>query len=115
MSGFGTQGVETQRCAYCGKQMAARLTQCPFCREAVPTVQVSRRGGPGGGHQMRRGLLYMLLAAVIHYFAGGYGAPIFLIPLPAPVLPLVTQYLTPLLFLGGFGLSLYGLFLKIKS
>jgi hypothetical protein len=57
----------------------------------------------------------MLLAAVIHYFAGGYGAPVFLIPLPAPVMPLVTQYLTPLLFLGGLGYALYGLYLKIKS
>ena len=115
MSVFGKQGGGTQRCAYCGKQIAARLTQCPFCREAVPTVQVSHRSGPDGSHQMRRGLLYMLLAAVIHYFAGGYGAPIFQIPLPAPVLPLMTQYLTPLLFLGGLGLTMYGLYLKIKS
>jgi hypothetical protein len=115
MSVFGKATGDTQRCAYCGKQMAARLTQCPFCREAVPSVQVSRRSGPDGARQMRRGLLYMLLAAVIHYFAGGYGAPVFLIPLPAPVLPLVTQYLTPMLFLGGLGLAIYGLYLKIKS
>jgi len=52
---------------------------------------------------------------VIHYFVGGYGAPIFKIPLPAPVMPLVTQYLTPLLFLGGVGMTLYGLYLKVKS
>jgi hypothetical protein len=115
MSAFGRQTGETQRCAYCGKQMAARLTQCPFCREAVATVQVSRRSGAGGGSQIRRGLLYMLLGAVIHYFAGGYGAPIFQIPLPAPVMPLVTQYLTPLLFLGGLGYAIYGLILKVKS
>jgi hypothetical protein len=115
MSVFGKQAADTQRCAYCGKQMAARLTQCPFCREAVPTVQMSHRSGPSGGHQMRRGLLYMLLAAVIHYFAGGYGAPIFLLPLPAPVMPLLTQYLTPLLFLGGLGMAIYGLVLKAKS
>jgi hypothetical protein len=115
MGSFGQQAGDTQRCAYCGKQMAARLPQCPYCREAVLTVQVSRRSGPSGGHQMRRGLLYMLLAAVIHYFAGGYGAPIFLLPLPAPVMPLLTQYLTPLLFLGGLGLTVYGFFLKVKS
>jgi hypothetical protein len=30
-------------------------------------------------------------------------------------MPLVTQYLTPLLFLGGLGYALYGLYLKIKS
>jgi hypothetical protein len=52
---------------------------------------------------------------VIHYFAGGYGAPIFQIPLPAPVMPLVTQYLTPLLFLGGLGYAVYGLILKARS
>jgi hypothetical protein len=115
MSAYGKQSGETQRCAYCGKQMAARLTQCPFCREAVPQVQLSRRSSSSGRSQIRRGLLYMLLAGVIHYFAGGYGAPIFQIPLPAPVTPLVTQYLTPLLFLGGLGYTIYGLYLKIKS
>jgi hypothetical protein len=106
---------ETRRCAFCGKHMAAHLTQCPFCREAVPQVQLSRRTTSEGRSQIRRGLLYMLLGAVIHYFVGGYGAPIFQIPLPAPVTPLVTQYLTPLLFLGGLGYALYGLFLKMKS
>src|ERR1700704_6373365 len=114
MSAFGKQTTETRRCVFCGKSMAARLTQCPFCREAVPQVLLSRRTGQNGRQHIRRGLLYMLLGAVIHYFAGGYGNPIQ-IPLPAPVLPLVTQYLTPLLFLGGFGLTLYGLFLKIRS
>ena len=106
---------EMRRCVFCGKLMAAQLKQCPFCREAVPQVQLSRRTSSEGRSQIRRGLLYMLLAAVIHYFAGGYGAPVFLIPLPAPVMPLVTQYLTPLLFLGGLGYALYGLYLKIKS
>jgi hypothetical protein len=38
-----------------------------------------------------------------------------LLPLPAPVMPLLTQYLTPLLFLGGLGLTIYGFFLKVKS
>jgi hypothetical protein len=114
MSAFGKQAVETRRCVFCGKNMAARLTQCPFCREAVPQVQLARRRGPDGRHQIRRGLLYMLLAGVIHYFAAGYGAP-FQIPLPVPVLPLVTQYLTPLIFLGGLGLTLYGLFLRIRA
>jgi hypothetical protein len=115
MGAFGNQTVGTQRCAYCGKQIAAHLTQCPFCREAVTSVKVKHYSGPDGNRQMRRGLLYMLLAAVIHYFAGGYGAPFFLIPLPAPMLPLVTQYLTPLLFLGGLGMAIYGFYLKIKS
>jgi hypothetical protein len=115
MSTFGKPGPDLRRCVFCGKPIGAHLTQCPFCRETVPQVQLSRRTGQNGRQQIRRGLLYMLLGAVIHYFVGGYGAPIFTIPLPAPVLPLVTQYLTPLLFLGGLGVTLYGLFLKMKS
>jgi len=121
MSAMGRPAGGTQRCSYCGKQMASHLPQCPFCREAVPTVQFSplRRSsasnGSNGHDQIRRGLLYMLLGAVIHYFAGGYGAPVFQIPLPAPVMPLLTQYLTPLLFLGGLGFTVYGLVLKLKS
>jgi hypothetical protein len=92
--------------------MAAHLTQCPFCREAVPQVQLTRRSGPNGHEQMRRGLLYMLLAAVIYYFAAGYAAPLWL---PVQVLPVVTNYLLPLLFIGGLGLSIYGVFLRFKS
>jgi hypothetical protein len=102
------------RCVYCGKHMAAHLKQCPYCREAVPQVQLSRRKGPDGHNQIRRGLLYMLLAGVLYYFAAGYAKP-FQIPVPASVLPLVTQYLTPLVFFGGLGLTLYGLILKLKS
>lgn len=92
--------------------MAAHLTQCPFCREAVPQVQLTQRTGPDGRHQMRRGLLYMLLAAVIYYFAGGYSAPLWM---PVQVLPVVTNVLVPLLFFSGFGLTIYGLILRAKS
>ena len=92
--------------------MAAHLTQCPFCREAVPQVQLTRRTGPDGRQQIRRGLLYTLLAAIIYYFAGGYSAPLWV---PVQVLPIVTNYLLPLLFLGGLSLTLYGLFLRFKS
>jgi len=106
--------ANTQRCVFCGKHFAAHLRQCPFCREAVPQLQLSQRRGPDGRRQMRRGLLYMLLAGVIHYFAAGYASP-FQIPLPAPALPVVTQYLTPLLFLGGLAMTLYGLYLKMRS
>jgi hypothetical protein len=48
----------------------------------------------------------MLLAAVIHYFAGGYSA----MRVPYPFDPLITVYLSPLLFFAGFGLMLYGVF-----
>ena len=109
---LGKNSGETRRCAYCGKPMSAQLTQCPFCREAVPQVRLTPRSGADGRTQMRRGLLFMLLAAVIYYFAGGYGAPL---RLPVEIVPAVTNYLLPLLFLGGLGLSVYGLFLRVKS
>jgi hypothetical protein len=53
----------------------------------------------------------MLLAAVIHYFAGGYSA----MDLPIPITQVVTVYLSPLLFLGGLGLTLYGFYLRIRE
>ena len=103
---------EMKRCAYCGKSMAGHLMQCPYCREAVPQVQLTRRRGSNGREETRRGLLFMLLAAIVYYFAGGYGAPM---RIPIEIVPAVTNYLLPLLFLGGLGLTLYGFFLRIKS
>ena len=92
--------------------MPGHLMQCPFCREAVPQVQLTRRRSSSGREQIRRGLLFMLLAAIVYYFAGGYGAPL---RIPIEIVPAVTNYLLPLLFLGGLGLTLYGFFLRIKS
>jgi hypothetical protein len=71
----------------------------------------SERPSSGGGAQIRRGLLYMLLAALIGYFAGGFSS----LKLPIPVLPVVTKYLSPLLFLSGLGLAIYGYYLQHKS
>jgi hypothetical protein len=115
MASPGIKPATARTCVYCGKPFAVHLNRCPFCREAVPEVRLARVSGPGGPDgrvQIRRGLLYMFLAAVIHYFAAGYSAPL---QVPVFVLPLVTDYLTPSLFLGGLGLTLYGLFLKFKS
>ena len=53
----------------------------------------------------------MLLAALIHYFAGGYST----MNVPFPINPVVTLYLSPLLFLGGLGLALYGLWLRNRA
>jgi hypothetical protein len=58
--------------------------------------------------EIRRGLLYMFLAAVICYFAGGYSA----MNLPFPIDPLVTVYLSPLLFVSGLGLTIYGFYVR---
>ena len=54
----------------------------------------------------------MLLAAVIQYLAGGYGGSFFKVPIQ--ILPMVTSYLTPLLFVAGLGLTIYGFFLHVK-
>ena len=53
----------------------------------------------------------MLLGAVIHYFAGGYSA----MDLPFPVIPEALVYLSSLVFLGGLGLTLYGVYLRIRE
>jgi hypothetical protein len=91
--------------------VAVQAQRCPHCREAVPEVQMARRVGSDGGREIRRGLLYMLLGLVIYYFAHGYGA----MQLPYPVNPIATVYLSPVLFLGGLGLSLYGVYLRLRG
>jgi hypothetical protein len=77
----------------------------------IPEVPRPRRLASDGRREIRRGLLYMLLAAVVYYFAGGYSK----MNLPIAIAPAVTTYLSPLLFLGGLGLSLYGLALRFRS
>ena len=101
----------TRQCPFCGKSVFDGLAQCPFCREALPEVAVASPPPNGGRGKIRQGLLYMLLAAVIHYFAGGHSA----MELPFPIAPLVTVYLSPLLFLSGLGLSLHGFYLHRKA
>src|SRR5881296_3624418 len=103
----------TRQCVYCGMQVPSGQMRCPECREEVARISLRPRPQPEKRGEIRRGLLYMLLAGVIHYFAAGYADPIK-IPLPAPVLPLLTQYGTPLLFLGGLGLAFYGVLLRIR-
>lgn len=105
------QAVVTFPCAYCGKPVPARMNRCPFCREAVPEVRLSARSEKGGGRELRRGMMYMLLGAVIYYFSGGYSA----LSLPISLNPWVSTYLAPLVFLGGLGMSLYGIFLRLRS
>src|SRR5713226_9248104 len=68
-----SQTVASRTCVYCGKTMLSHLTRCPHCREDIPQVrQAASRTRSGGREQIRRALLYMLLAGVIQYFAGGY-------------------------------------------
>jgi hypothetical protein len=87
------------------------MTQCPYCREAlgaVPQVRGDRVRQADGGWKIRQGLLCILLAAVVHYFAGGYSA----MQLPLAIQPMVTTYLSPLLLLSGAGLAIFGFYLK---
>ena len=105
-----------RECPFCGKSVSAALTQCVFCRETLPPLPrdasaTASRVSSNGGSKIRRGMLYMLLAAVIGYFAGGYSA----MALPFPLNPVLTTYLSPLLFLGGLGLSAHGYYLQHKS
>jgi len=112
MSATGHQAMEMRQCAFCGKRIAEHLNQCPFCREMVPQVRLSRSSSVAGRQHIRRGLLYMLLAGVIYYFAAGYAKPL---EIPITIQPAVNNYLAPLLFLGGLGLTLFGLLRKAKS
>jgi len=54
----------------------------------------------------------MLLGGVIHYFAAGYAAPL---RIPVAFMPVVTTYLSSLLILGGLGLTVFGLYQRVKS
>ncbi len=66
--------MSMRQCPYCGKSIAEAYKECPQCRVALPEIQVTRQRDTQAGTQIRRGLLYVLLAAVINYFAGGYSA-----------------------------------------
>jgi hypothetical protein len=103
--------MATRQCPHCGKQVFDRMTQCPYCREAlgpVPQLRSDSVRSVEGRGMIRQGLLCILLAAVVHYFAGGYSP----MQLPYPIQPIVTVYLSPLLFLSGLGLSSFGLYLQ---
>jgi hypothetical protein len=111
MSGLQGQALSARPCAYCGKPVPTRLNRCPHCREEVPEVRLTARASKGGRRELHRGLMYMLLGAVIYYFSGGYS------PLHLPVFlpPWVNAYLAPVVFLGGLGLCLYGVMLRMRS
>jgi len=105
------QSLATRPCVYCGKQMLATLNRCPHCREEMPQVQLSHRVRTGGRQQIRRGLLYMLLAGVIQYFASGASGWTVPVQIPQPV----TIYLAPAVFISGLGMLIYGLVLRARS
>ncbi len=67
--------------------------------------------GEEGSGTIRRGLLYMLLAAVLFYFVGGYNPMEF----PLNVIPPVLDIFLPLLFLGGLGMVLLAVIRRPRS
>lgn len=96
-----------RQCPACGRYVLDHLTQCPHCREPFRAIQSQRvETAVETRPEIRRGLLYMFLAAVLYYFVGGHSPWSF----PIPSLPIVTDYLVPFLFLCGLGLTLYGLY-----
>jgi len=105
--------MDKKSCPFCGKPVSVNLDRCPFCREAIPLVRVGANPARGsdGRANIRRGLLWALLAGVIYYFAGGHSA----LKLPVEVPRFVNVYFTPALFLGGAGMALYGLFQRIRG
>jgi hypothetical protein len=106
--------VASRPCAYCGKPVPARMNRCPYCREEVTEVRLSSPLAPVGGNgrrEIRRGLMYMLLGAVLYYFVGGYSG----LSLPFTLSPWLITYLAPAVFLGGLGMCLYGFFLRMRS
>ena len=108
-----SQGQRTtkRQCAYCGRFAPSHLIQCPDCRETLPQIAVVSPPPVKKRTEIRRGLLYMLLAAVIYYFAGGYSA----MNLPFPINSIVTVYLSPLLFVSGLGLTIYGFYVGNRA
>ena len=103
---------QLKQCPNCGRYVPLSITQCPDCREPFRALPPStRHAAPRKGSQFRRGLLYMLLAAVIQYFSGGYSS----LELPFPIHPAVQEYLAPLLFLSGLGLIVYGFFSSSRA
>jgi hypothetical protein len=103
--------MDKRTCPFCGKPVASSVNRCPHCREAIPAVVTRSRGSAEGGANMRRGLLWAVLAGVIYYFAGGHSG----MKLPFEVPDFVNQFLTPLMFLAGAAMALYGLFQSLRS
>lgn len=101
-----------RECPYCGRLVYDQLTQCSHCRETLPEKRLPKTAevSSAGAHRIRRGLLFMLIAAAVSYFARGLSP--WAIPVPVP--SLVTNLLLPLLFLSGLGLVLYGIYLRFR-
>lgn len=97
-----------KQCTFCGEFAPQTATNCPRCREAFPSVVLQSGADPvQGKREIRRGILYVILAAVLQYFGGGYSG----MELPLSVMvPALTTYLLPFLAICGVGLIILGIF-----
>lgn len=97
-----------KQCTFCGEFAPESATICPRCRE--PFSSVVAHGGLDpvqGKREIRRGILYMVLAGVVHYFTAGYSG----MELPLSIIiPAVNLYLLPFLGLLGMGLVILGIY-----
>lgn len=107
----GSSGLKFRQCGHCGRMVPVGIIECPHCRQELPELPRMRKPVRVDGGEMRRGLLYMTLAGVIHYFAGGYST----MQLPVQIPEMVTQYMTPALFLLGLGFAVYGLVNRVSG
>jgi len=96
-----------RQCSFCGAFNLDTAQVCSNCRESLVEVPRAHTGiSPQGMAQIRRGVIYLLFAAGIHYFTAGHSG----IQLPMQISPVINDYLIPFLFLCGAGLIVYGLF-----
>ena len=99
-----------RQCVNCGKYVEDSLTDCPFCREPLPELPVLH-STTAQQHPIRRGLLWMLLAAVLYYFAAGYSG----YHIPLPFSRWLAGWVLPLLFLSGLGMVIVGFYRRVTS
>lgn len=102
----------SRQCPFCGALVTEDAVSCYHCRETLPELAGGRTRNPAAGYtEIRRGILYMVLAGVMHYVLEYLAGA----ELPFEIPTLITEYLTPFLFLGGLGLFMYGWILKLRG
>lgn len=104
--------MSLRQCPFCGKAVGQAATHCSSCQAELPAIrQRGRTSNEASRRLIRRGMLWMLLAGVLYYFAAGYSAFEF----PVAIAPILTGWVLPLLFLAGLGLLTYGVYCRFTG